>query len=76
MNDIYKVAHHDCRFLWWLSGKESACQCRRLGFDPWVRRSPGEGNDNPLWYSYMGNPTDRGAWWATIHRVAKESDKT
>ena len=60
----------------WLTGTEYTCQCRRLGFDPWVRRSPGEGNDNPLRYSYVGNPTDRGAWWAKIHRVAKESDKT
>ena len=33
---------------WWLSGKESAWQCRRCGFDLWVKRSPGEGNHNPL----------------------------
>ena len=32
---------------WWLSGKESPCQCRRLRFDPWLGRSPGEGNGNP-----------------------------
>ena len=39
------------------------------GFNPWVR---GEGNGNPLQYSGLGNPMDRGAWWqATIHRVAK-----
>ena len=31
----------------WLSGKESACQCRRCGFDPGLGRSPGEGNSNP-----------------------------
>ena len=30
-------------------------------------RSPGEGNGNPLWYSYLGNPMDRGASWATVH---------
>ena len=35
------------------------------------RRSPGEGNGNPLQYSYLENPVDRGAWWATIHGVAK-----
>ena len=32
-------------------------------------RSPGEGNDNPLQYSCLGNPIDRGAWWATVHAV-------
>ena len=34
-------------------------------------RSPGGGNGNPLQYSYQNNPTDRGAWWATVHRVAE-----
>ena len=34
-------------------------------------RSPGEGNDNPLQYSCLGNPMDRGAWWATVHRVSE-----
>ena len=37
-------------------------------------RSPGEGNGNPLQYSYLENSMDRGAWWATIHGIAKESD--
>ena len=34
-------------------------------------RSPGEGNSGPLQYFYLGNPMDRGAWWATIHEVTK-----
>ena len=34
-------------------------------------RSPGEGKGNPLWYSCLENPMDRGAWWATVNRVAK-----
>ena len=34
-------------------------------------RSPGEGNGNPLQYSCLENSVDRGAWWATVHRVAK-----
>ena len=34
-------------------------------------RSPGEGNGNPLQYSCLENPMDRGAWWATVHGVAK-----
>ena len=43
---------------------------------PEMRRSPGEGNDNPLQYSCLRNPMDRGAWWATVHGVARESDMT
>ena len=39
-------------------------------------KSPGVGNGNPLQYSCLGNPKDRGAWWATIHGVTKESDTT
>ena len=35
-------------------------------------RSPGEGNGNPLQYSCLGNPMDRGAWGATVHGVAKQ----
>ena len=38
--------------------------------------SPGEGNGNPLQYSCLENPMDRGAWQATVHGVAKESDMT
>ena len=38
---------------------------------PGLGRSPGEGNGNPLQYSYLENPMDRGAWWATVHRVTK-----
>ena len=43
---------------------------------PGSGRSPGEGNDNPLQYSCLGNPMDRGAWRATVHGAAKESDTT
>ena len=39
-------------------------------------RSPGEGNGNPLQYSRLGNPMDRGAWQATAHVGAKELDTT
>ena len=56
------------------SGKEPSCQCGRLkrcGFDPGSGRSPGEGNGNPLQYSCLENPMDRGAWQATVHRVTK-----
>ena len=39
-------------------------------------RSPGVGNGNPLQYSCLENPMNRGAWWATVHRLAKELDMT
>ena len=44
---------------------------RDLGSIPWWGRSPGRGNDTPLQYSCWENPMDRGAWWATVHEVAK-----
>ena len=58
------------------SGKESACQAGDSGSVPGSGRSPGEGHNNPLQYSCLENSTERGAWWATVHRVAKESDMT
>ena len=42
-----------------------------VGTTPGSGRSPGEGNDNPLQYSCLGNPMDRGAWGATVPGVAK-----
>ena len=42
-----------------------------VGLSPGFRRFPGEGNGNPLQYSYLGNPMDRGAWQATVHGVTK-----
>ena len=41
----------------------------------WLGRSPAEGNGNPLQYSYLGNPTDRGAWWSTVHGVTKSQTR-
>ena len=46
---------------WWLSGKESAHQAGNVGLIPGLGRFPGEGNGNPLQYSCLGNPMDRGA---------------
>ena len=43
---------------------------------PESERYPGQRNGNPLQYSCLGNSTDRGAWWAIVHGVAKEPDKT
>ena len=61
----------------WLS--EFACQCRRhkrRGFDPCVKRLPGEGNGSPLRYSCLESPMDRRAWQTTDHRVTKELGTT
>ena len=46
------------------------------GLIPGLGRSLGEGNGNPLQYSCQWNPRDKGAWQATVHGVAKESDTT
>ena len=57
--------------LWWFSGKESACQAEDTGTIPGSERAPGEGNCNPLQYSCLENPMDRGAWQTTVHGVAR-----
>ena len=49
-------------------GKESFPQEMR-GSNPGLGRSHGEGNGNPLQYSCLENPMERGAWWATVHGV-------
>ena len=46
-----------------------------IGSIPGLERSPGGGHGNPLQYSCLENPMDRGAWWATVHGIA-ESDMT
>ena len=51
--------------------KESACNAGDPGLIPGSGRSPGEGNGNPLQYSCLNKTMDRGAWWATVHGVAK-----
>ena len=51
--------------------KASACNVGDPGSIPGLGRSPGEGNGNPLQYSCLENPMDGGAWWATVHGVAK-----
>ena len=56
--------------------KESACGVGDLGLIPGSGRSPGGGHGNPLQNSCLGNPMDRGAWWATVHGVTKESEMT
>ena len=49
---------------------ESTCNAGDPGLIPGLRRSPGRGNGNPLQYSCLENPMERGAWWALVHVVA------
>ena len=44
---------------------------RDAGSIPGLGRSPGGGHGNPFLYSYLEKPMDRGAWWVTVHRIAK-----
>ena len=70
---MYLVSIYTC--LWGFPGgsevKASASDAGDLGLIPGSGRSPGEGNGNPLQYSCLENPMDRGPWWATVHGVAK-----
>ena len=49
----------------------NAGDIRQEGLIPGLGRSPGGGHGNSLQYSCLENPKDRGAWWATVHRVAQ-----
>ena len=51
--------------------KNLTANAEDMGSIPGLGRSSGEGNGNPLQCSCLGNTMDRGAWWATIHGVAK-----
>ena len=55
----------------WLMVKNPPARAGDAGSIPGSGRSPGEGNGNPLQYSSLGNPMDRGAWRATVLGVAK-----
>ena len=62
------------RLPWWLSGKgHMPANAGVWGLIPGLRRSPAEGNGNPLLYSCLENPMDRGAWQAVVQGVAEES---
>ena len=80
LSEISQIVKDQCHMMsficgiglpWWLSGKESASNAEDLGSVPEWGRSPGEGNGNPLQYSSLENPMDKGAWWAIVHRVTK-----
>ena len=61
---------------WCLSGKEPPANAGDVGSTPGLGKSTGEGTGHPLQYSCLPNPMDRGAWWATVHGITKESDRT
>ena len=64
---IYKQWGFPCSSV----GKKSACNAGDLGSIPGSGGYPGEGNGNPLQYSCLENPIDRGAWRDTVHGVAR-----
>ena len=59
------------RLSTWHSGKESICQAGDAGLIPRLGKSPGEGNGDPLQYSYLEKPMDRGAWQVTVLGVTE-----
>ena len=56
-------------------GKASACDTGDLSLIPRLGRSPGGWHGSPFQYSGLENPMDRGAWWATVHRVSKSQTR-
>ena len=73
--NIKRIQHHQASFGGGSDGKASAYNAGDPGSIPGSGRSPGEGNGTPLQYSCLENPMDRGAWWATIHGVAKSQTR-
>ena len=61
---------------WWLKKKKPPANAGDTDLIPELGISPGEGNGNPFQYSCLGNPKDRGAWWATVPGITEESDMT
>ena len=68
---IYEKLVPNEGLLYSSNDKESACNAGDLGSVPGLVRSSGEGDSNPLQYSCLENPMDRGAWRAVVHGVAK-----
>ena len=70
---LYMTAGKTINFPGGSDSKASAYIAGNLGSIPGSGRPPGEGNGNPLQYSCLGNPMDRGAWQATVHEVVVKS---
>ena len=71
----YWIEFHYMGFPGGSVGKESTCNAGGIGFIPRLGNSSGEGNGNLLQYSCLGNPMDRGTWWATVHEISKVGHK-
>ena len=75
VENILVTKQHFCMYIWGFPGgsevKASACNAGHLGSIPGSGRSPEEGNGNPLQYFCLGNPMDRGAYWAAVHTLTK-----
>ena len=71
MTNVLKIIVLYIQFPGGSDGKVSACNVGDLASIPRLGRYPGAGNGNPLQYSCLENSMDRGAWWATVHGVAK-----
>ena len=69
---LQQVLHKYTRVSSGSDGKASVCSAGDLGPIPGLGRSPGEGDGNPLQYSCLENPMDRGASWATAHGVTRD----
>ena len=65
------VEYSNIGLPWWSSGKESTRQCKRGRFDPWIWKVPWKRKWQPTPLLLLGNPMDRGAWWAPVHVVMK-----
>ena len=71
---ILKTSDHTQGLPWWPSSKISACDAGATGSIPGSGGPPREGNGNPLQCFCLGNPMERGIWWATAHGDAKQLD--
>ena len=71
MGSLVSVCVFICVLSLFLPLNGIVCNARGLGLIPGLGRSPGGEHGNPLQYSCLENPLDRGAWWATVHGVAK-----
>ena len=74
VSDLHFLGHN-LAFSGSSNSKETACNAGDLGSIPGWGRSLGEGNGNPLQYSCLENPTDRGACWATVHGATKSQTR-
>ena len=68
---LFIILYRSMGFPGGSDGVQSACKVGDLGSIPGSGRPPGEGNGNPLQYSCLENSMAGGAWWATVHGVAK-----